>query len=255
MSIWAIADLHASRSDPETGLPIKPMDVFGEHWVNHMGRIESAWTGLVQPGDTVIVAGDIDWGLRPDEASETIDRLASLPGAKLLVRGNHDYWWSSKSTNKLRRALPPGVALIHNNAFQAEGFNICGTKGSPVPGSIDWTPDDAKILAREEQRLATSLSNRDHALPTIVALHHPPFFVGHPDSPYRDAIRHAGAAACVYGHLHSDASSSGPLGEADGTVYFLVAADAVDFRPVLIASAGRLARPTVPLRRGGNPHG
>lgn len=238
MSIWAIADIHASRLDPGTGQPEKPMDVFGPEWENHVDRLEEAWETSVRPDDTVIIAGDIDWALRLEDAIETLTRVAGWTGRKILLRGNHDYWWSSKTTSKVRRYLPAGLELLYNNALLAEGFNICGAKGSPVPGGIDWSEQDAKLLNREVQRLDLSLGGRDPDLPTVVALHYPPFHPAHLASPYRDAIEHVEAAACVYGHLHGTAGGSGPSGRVDGVEYYLVAGDAVDFKPVLIASDG-----------------
>ncbi len=241
MSIWAIADIHASHVNPATGRPAKPMDVFGSQWQEHVERLEQAWDRLVGPNDTVIVAGDTDWALHLDEAADTLRRIDSWKGHKILARGNHDYWWSSKSTNKVRKSLPPTLSLLHNNALQADGFNICGTKGSPVPGGIDWTEENAKLLNRELQRLQLSLDARDPDLPTIAVLHYPPFYPSHPNSPYQAALETYGVKACVYGHLHGDAARIGPSGRYGDVQYYLVSADAVDFQPVLIASGGHLA--------------
>jgi predicted phosphohydrolase len=243
MSIWAIADIHASRRDPVTGLPSKPMDIFGPSWENHLTRLHQAWEQSVEHDDTIIIAGDIDWALHLEEAEETLSWLASLPGHKILLRGNHDYWWSSKTTNRVRRSLPPSLEILHNNAFQAEGFNICGTKGSPVPGAIDWTDQDAKLLNREQQRLQLSLDARRAALPTIVALHFPPFYGNQGTSPFRIMLEAAEVVSVVYGHLHGAAAASGPDGCLGGIAYQLVAGDAVDFHPVLLARDGLLASP------------
>jgi predicted phosphohydrolase len=216
------------------------MTIFGHEWADHMARLEALWRESVAANDTVLVVGDIDWALHLNEAMETLDRLAGLPGDKILVRGNHDYWWSSKTTGKLRKALPPSIRALHNDALQAEGFNICGTKGSPVPGSIEWTEENAKLLNREELRLRMSLEARDEALPTIVGMHYPPFYVQAPASSYRSILEEAGVACVVYGHLHGSAASSGPAGHYGGVEYCLVAGDAVGFQPVLIAREGRL---------------
>ncbi len=238
MSIWAIADIHASRLDPASLQVEKPMDIFGPEWERHVERLEEAWSRKVRPDDTVIVAGDIEWALRVEDAMETLHRMAFWPGRKVLLRGNHDYWWSSKTTNKVRRLLPDGIHLLHNDAFIAEGFNICGAKGSPVPGGIDWSDENAKLLNREVQRLEISLQARDTSLPTIVALHYPPFYPSHGTSPYRERIEGIGAAACVYGHLHGNAGRWGPTGRFHEVEYYLVAGDAVHFSPVLVASEG-----------------
>lgn len=239
MTIWAIADIHGSRMDPLTGIPSKPMDVFGEHWTNHLGRLQEVWKVRVACDDTVIVAGDIDWAVQLDDAMETLTLLDGLPGRKILLRGNHDYWWSSKTTSRVRRALPPTLSALHNGAFQVEGFNLCGTKGSPVPGAIDWTSENEKVLNRELHRLELSLEARVPDLPTIVALHYPPFY-GAGESPYRDVLQRAGVSLVIYGHLHGAAGASGPRGIINGIRYRLVAGDAVGFAPQALACAGRL---------------
>ena len=216
------------------------MDVFGPGWAQHTERLAEWWDALVQPDDTVLIAGDTDWALHLDEALETLQRIDFWKGHKILVRGNHDYWWSSKSTNRVRQVLPPSLSLLHNNALRADGFNICGTKGSPVPGGIDWTEENAKLLNREGQRLLMSLQARDLELPTVVLLHYPPFYPSHPESPYRSILERHGVSACVYGHLHGEAVSAGPVGRYNSVEYLLVSGDAVAFRPVLVAANGTL---------------
>lgn len=216
------------------------MERFGSNWEGHVERIEAAWTTLVGPDDTVIVAGDLDWALRLDEALPTLSRLDSWPGRKLLVRGNHDYWWSSKATNKVRAALPPTIQVIHNNAFEAEGFNIIGAKGSPVPGGIEWTEVDSKLLNRETERLKLSAVARKFDLPTIAALHYPPFYPSSGSSPLVEVLKAARVSLCVYGHLHGDGARSGPDGKFDRVEYVLVAADHLDFKPKLLAGDGEI---------------
>jgi predicted phosphohydrolase len=216
------------------------MDVFGAQWSAHVERLERAWNRLVEADDTVVVAGDIDWGLHLEDAMETLHRLADLPGKKILLRGNHDYWWSSKATNRVRRSLPAGLDVLHNDSMQVEGFNICGTKGSPVPGGMDWTPENAKMLNREQLRLSMSLDSREPSLPTLVAIHYPPFYPSQRTSPYREMLERYEVSACVYGHLHGPAAVAGPEGCYGGVEYRLVAGDAVDFTPVLLAADGRL---------------
>jgi predicted phosphohydrolase len=242
MAIWAIADIHASRLDPATGLPSKPMGIFGPRWENHIERLRNAWRELIGGRDTVIVAGDIDWALHLEDAMETLSLLDSLPGCKILLRGNHDYWWSSKTTNRVRRVLPPSIVALHNNSFQVDGFNVCGAKGSPVPGGADWTDQDAKLLNREQQRLRQSLQTREPGLRTIVALHYPPFYRAHGESPFRTILEEENVDGVVYGHLHAEAASSGPGGCIGGIDYRLVAGDAIGFEPVEVARGGRLLR-------------
>jgi predicted phosphohydrolase len=239
MTIWAIADLHASPLD-ESGQPVKSMDIFGANWLNHLQRLEDAWDRLVDVDDTVLVVGDTDWSLHLRDAIPTLERLGSWKGSKILVRGNHDYWWSSGATNKVRSVLPAGISLLHNNSFQVDGFNIVGCKGSPVPGAPEWTEVDAKLLNREVERFKLSLGSRERLLPTIAAVHYPPFFLHSGQSPYTELFERNGVVGCVYGHLHGEGAQSGAQGNHEGVRYWLVAGDNVDFRPVAIANNGEL---------------
>ena len=250
MTIWAIADIHASPLNA-AGEPEKPMEIFGDEWADHVNRIERSWEQLVDDLDTVIVAGDFDWALYLNDALPTLHRIHRWKGRKILLRGNHDYWWSSKTTSKVRTALPGSIALIHNNSFQVDGVNICGAKGSPVPGGMDWSETDAKLLNRETERLKMSLATRAVTLPTIVALHYPPFYPASGESPYVDIMNLAapacepeqqtnesGVVACIYGHLHGDAAASGPQGRLNGIEYVCVAADSLGFAPIAIWKDG-----------------
>lgn len=216
------------------------MEVFGPHWSGHVERIEDAWRAHVQEEDTVVLVGDLDWALHLADSLPTLQRIDGWPGRKILVRGNHDYWWSSKATNRVRRELPASIELLHNNAFQIEGFNLVGAKGSPVPGAVDWSEVEAKLLNRETERLKLSMATRDLSLPTIAALHYPPFYPAGGHSPYVELLQEAETKLCVYGHLHGPAARSGPHGTWDGIDYVCVAADYVGFRPIRIACEGVL---------------
>jgi predicted phosphohydrolase len=239
MTIWAIADIHASPLD-ESGRPTKPMNIFGDHWDGHVEAIERAWTAKVDPQDTVLIAGDIDWSLRLEDANSTLTRIDSWPGRKIIARGNHDYWWSSGASAKVRAALPPSLSLIHNDALEAEGFNIVGCKGSPVPGSYDWSEVDAKLLNRETERLKLSLARRDPSRPSIAVIHYPPWFESNGPTPYTQLFKESNVVLCVYGHLHAEAARSGVSGMRDGVEYRLVAADHVGFQPIPVAHDGRV---------------
>ncbi len=208
------------------------MDAFGPAWVDHMDRLESAWQTRISSRDTVLIAGDIDWALHLRDADFTLERLDGWKGRKILIRGNHDYWWSSKSTNQVRRILPPSIRLLHNDSIMADDVNICGTKGSPIPGAIDWSPENEKLLLRELHRLRLSLDSRAPELETIAAVHYPPMYVNSGSSPYKNLLEEYRVACCVYGHLHGEAACSGPQGLIDGVVYFLVAGDYVNFEPI-----------------------
>ena len=241
MTIWAIADIHASPLD-ESGRPQKPMEVFGSNWAGHVDRLDEAWNRLVAPDDTVIVAGDLDWSLHLADAIPTLRRIGSWSGRKILIRGNHDFWWSSGATSKVRAVVPESIRLLHNDAWEVEGFNIVGCKGSPVPGGPEWTEVEAKLLNRESERLKLSMSNRNVGLPSIAALHYPPCFRSSGSTPYTDLFRTHQVRLCVYGHLHGTSARLGVDGEYQGIQYRLVAADHLDFTPVPIASDGGLCR-------------
>src|SRR5690554_4132578 len=143
MRLFAIADPHLSRARP------KPMDVFGGNWEGHPNAFFDGWRETVEEGDLVLVPGDVSWAMRLEEA------LPELPGRKVLLRGNHDYWWPSIS--KLRRALPEGMYAIQNDALALDGVVVSGTRGWVCPGSRVFTEEDERVYLREVERLSLSL--------------------------------------------------------------------------------------------------
>jgi predicted phosphohydrolase len=240
MTIWALADIHASPLSAD-GRPEKPMDVFGDEWRDHVERVEAAWRRNVSPHDTVLLAGDLDWSMYLQDAVPTLERMGSWPGKKLLVRGNHDYWWSSKATSKVRRILPDSMSLLHNDSVVVEGFAVCGAKGAPLPGAPEWTETDGKLLNRELERLKISLGAREAGLPVIVMMHYPPAYIRATEntvseSPFVSVMKANEVVACVYGHLHGESAALGPNELIDGIRYQLVAADFVGFQPIDVSS-------------------
>jgi len=123
MSIYAISDLHLSLSGN------KPMDIFGEAWRDHARRIAENWDSIVGPNDTVLLAGDHSWALKFEEAKPDLDYIAARPGRKILIRGNHDYWWRREATNRMQRVLPESITLLHGHALVVENVGITGTRG------------------------------------------------------------------------------------------------------------------------------
>lgn len=229
MGLFAIADLHLSTGGA------KPMDVFGPLWADHAERIRAHWMETVAPADTVLVVGDISWGLRFPEALPDLEWLAALPGTKVMVRGNHDYWWSSKwSARKLRSMLPPSLIPLHKTSHVVEQggcrVGIVGTRGWTVPPA---TPHDAEIVATEEQRLRASVASLPPVDTVVGMIHFPPFTPGLADTVFVEILREAGARWVVYGHIHRGSGRSFE-GERDGIVYRNVAVDQVGFRPVRI---------------------
>ena len=150
MAVWAISDLHLPAHQ-------KPMDVFGPHWQNHFERIREDWLERVSGEDVVLLPGDLSWAMHLEEALEDLSRIGALPGRKILLRGNHDYWWSS--IGRVRRALPEGCYAIQNDSLFMDGLLFAGSRGWQIPAEPEGDSDDARIYRRERQRLEMSLAS------------------------------------------------------------------------------------------------
>ncbi|NLJ33728.1 MAG: hypothetical protein GX349_03940 [Firmicutes bacterium] len=229
MALLALADLHLSLDGK------KPMDIFAPIWHNHMDKIAANWRRVVKPQDMVLIPGDISWALKLEEALPDLKWLAQLPGEKLLLRGNHDYWWSG--IGKVRRALPPNIQALQNDHFAYGKWAICGSRGWLCPGNegFDYQRDE-RIYLREVQRLELSLKSAQRAgyEKIVVALHYPPTNGKHEESGFTTLFAQYPVKKCVYGHLHGAAQATALRGKWRGVFYHLVAADAVDFTPVVI---------------------
>lgn len=227
MSLYAIADLHLSLSSG------KPMNIF-PGWDNHVERLEKNWQATVSPDDTVVVPGDISWAINFDEAKADFDFINRLNGHKVIMKGNHDYWWNSMA--KMNRFLEENgfdtITIVHNNYYPYGDYGICGTRG--------WIKDteepaDAKVLAREAGRLETSIKAAlaDGKKP-IVFLHYPPIFANDYNREILDVLFRYDIKTCYYGHLHGNAHRYAVCGEVDGINYQLIAGDFVQFCPKFI---------------------
>ena len=237
MRVFAIADPHLSRAEP------KPMTVFGDNWAGHPGAFFERWQGSVCADDLVLVPGDISWAMRLEGALEDLYDIAALPGKKVLLRGNHDYWWPSIS--KLRRALPEGMYAVQNDALRFGDVVVAGTRGWTTPGSTDFSEQDEKVYQRELERLKLSLDaaarlsddktkpgeTKTGEIKTIVMLHYPPTNVKLEPSGFTELLLRYAPDALVFGHLHGSTRVIETLGEID--IHF-VAADALGFKPRLI---------------------
>ncbi len=227
MSLYAIADLHLSLSVN------KPMDIFGG-WDNHVERLTENWNRTVSPDDTVVIPGDISWGMDLDEAKADFGYVNSLNGTKIISKGNHDYWWSTLS--KLNKFLDANgfysIKFLHNNHYVYGKYGICGTRGwINEPGESA----DAKVLAREAQRLETSiLSALKEGLEPIVFLHYPPVYGNESNYDILDVLFKYNIKECYYGHLHGRSHKNAVCGERDGINFHLISSDFVQFCPVLI---------------------
>ena len=223
MALYAIGDLHLSSNSD------KPMDVFGSHWLFHHEKIRSNWLARVKPDDTVLVAGDISWAMRLQEAKEDLNWISELPGEKILIRGNHDYWWSSIS--KLN-SLFQNMRFVQNNFFNYQNYAVCGTRGWISPNKNKFTEEDNKIYLREAGRLEHSLEAASRAgyENFIAMLHYPPTNDQLEPSLFTEILEKYKVERVVYGHLHGDESySAGLQGELRGINYHLVSCDYLDF--------------------------
>jgi len=209
------------------------MTVFGKAWAGHPEVLFSRWRETVGENDLVIIPGDISWAMRLEEALPDLMALARLPGVKVLIRGNHDYWWPSIS--RLRAALPSGMVALQNDAYVYGGVAVAGTRGWITPFDREFTEHDEKIYRREAERLRLSLADaakkpHEHL---IVALHYPPFGPGGEPTLFTELIEEARPDAVVFGHLHGADPERLPK-DWKGIPMHLVAADVVRFSPVEI---------------------
>ena len=210
------------------------MDVFGGAWEGHDKRLRDVWLRLVEPEDTVIIAGDISWALKLEQAKADLAWLDTLPGTKLLVRGNHDLWWTSM---KKMRGLYESVKFIQNDSFELEDCVVCGTRGWTCPGEPDFSEEtDRKIYERELIRLDMSLKSASACgKDIIVAMHFPPVNRKQEPSGFTDLFGSYSVKRVVYGHLHGvSVFKNGPQGEIGGIEYSLVSLDKLQAAPLLI---------------------
>jgi len=239
MSVFAMADLHLSSDGS------KSMEVFGARWKDYMSKIEKNWSAVVSPTDTVIIPGDISWGLKLEDALNDLLFLESLPGQKLIGKGNHDFWWStaSKMQAMMEAHQIRSIQLLYNNAYLVEGRIFCGTRGWFVEenqqhtvGTVDYT----RIVNREVIRLRLSLeeakklqSPDDEEKPILVFLHFPPVWNGFVCREILDVLLEYGVQSCYFGHIHGAYA----LPHAfcyEGINFRLCAADALNFTPILV---------------------
>jgi len=227
MSLFAIGDLHLSFGSA------KPMDIFSG-WENYEKRLEKNWRALVKAGDTVVIAGDLSWAMSLDGALKDFAFLHSLPGEKLLVKGNHDYWWSTKK--KMESFFEEKgfntIKIIHNNAYKAGGAAVCGTRGWLLEEDEDG---GRKVLEREAGRLKSSIeAAKKLGGEPIVFLHYPPLSEQAVSSELMTILKNEQVKRCYYGHLHAQATRKAIKGERGGITFSLVSSDYIGFCPKLV---------------------
>jgi predicted phosphohydrolase len=230
MKIWGISDLHLSFSTD------KPMDIFGSHWLNHADQMAEHWDRLVAPEDLVLVPGDLSWAMKLEEARKDMDWIGARPGLKILVKGNHDFWWSA--IGKVRAFIPPSCIALQNDAYDAGEFVIAGSRCWSAPGSFDYTAADEVIYRRELERLKMSLDKAKamaQGRPIIAAIHYPPFTMGQENTAYADLLEQYPVKICVYGHLHGAKSFKYAFeGMRNGILYLMLSCDYLQFKPRLV---------------------
>jgi predicted phosphohydrolase len=227
MALWAISDLHlAINSD-------KPMDIFGEKWINHQEKIKENWLSKITAEDTVLIAGDISWSMNISEGMSDLEWIHMLPGKKILVKGNHDYWWGS--ITKLN-SLYEDMDFIQNNFFSYKDYAICGTRGWNCPGATKFTTHDEKIYDRELIRLRISLDEavRSGYNKFIVMLHYPPTNDKFEETEIIKIIKDYNVEKVIYGHLHGPSLNRVYEGNIEGTEYIVTSCDYLDFDPLKI---------------------
>ena len=230
MSLFAIADLHLSLGTD------KPMDIF-KGWSDYVDRLRSNWQRLVTDDDTVVIAGDISWAMRLEECYEDFSFIHSLPGRKLLLKGNHDYWWQTKKKidDYLEANHFDSIRVLFNNAFMVDGRTVCGTRG--------WYYDkdgehDMKVINREIGRLRLSYNAAKELSPDtqpVVFLHYPPVYGDVECEEIMQALTELGITECWYGHLHGERTHKNAVtGLYKGIDFHLISCDYTRFIPILV---------------------
>lgn len=227
MALYAISDLHLALNVD------KPMDIFGQNWYKHDEKIKENWISKITAEDTVLIGGDISWSMTADESKDDLDWINNLPGRKIIIKGNHDYWWSSIS--KLN-SMYEDMHFIQNNFFTYEDYAICGTRGWICPGSDKFTSRDEKIYSREQIRLKLSLDAARKAgyEKFICMIHYPPTNEKFDGSAFTEIFKEYNVEKVIYGHLHGPALSRVIDGIHEEVQYIMTACDYINFNPVKI---------------------
>ena len=230
MSIYVIADLHLSFKVN------KPMDIFGDNWDNHPEKIKKSWIENVKPEDTVILPGDFSWATYIEDAKPGFEFLNSLPGKKILLKGNHDYWWTTLT--KMREFVEENgfenIDFLYNNAYLIEDKIIVGSRG----WALQDGEENRKMINRENERLKLSfkygIENFGNDKEIIAFMHYPPIaskeLLGNGFLDFYRTMKQYGVKECYYGHLHGNSHKDAIEGEVGGINFHLISADYLDFK-------------------------
>ena len=236
MSIYVMADLHLSITTN------KPMGIFGSRWTDHMEKIKKNWNAIISDDDTVIVPGDISWAIDYSEACDDFSFINSLPGKKLLGKGNHDYWWGTMAKNRafVKQNGFETIDFLYNNAYKIENYIVCGTRGWYVDEKLQNEtnePEYQKIVLREAQRLKMSLEEaiklRENDEQILVFFHFPPVFKSFVCNELLDILSEYGIKNCYFGHIHGTYNVPKTF-EYNGINFTLISSDFLSFVPMIV---------------------
>ena len=230
MAIYTIADLHLSFNTD------KPMDIFGTNWKDYEEKIKQDWMAKVTENDLVVLPGDFSWAMYLEETSKDFEFINKLPGKKILLKGNHDYWWTTVTNmkNYIKKQGFTNIDFLHNNSYLFDDKIICGTKG----WNISEDEEDIRLTIREEQRLELSIKTgiehfgKDKEI--IVFIHYPPVIKNNLNTGYISIMKKYGIKRCYYGHLHGNSINDAVEGNVNGIELKLVSADGVNFKLIKI---------------------
>lgn len=226
MKVWAISDLHLSLAQP------KEMDIFGEHWENHWEKIQMEWRANVGEDDLTLVAGDLSWAMTYDAAKCDLQAILGMPGQKVLIKGNHDYWHGSLA--RTRALLDEKTFFLQNDCFCLGEFAVAGARGWKQRSDADFTQQDEKIYARELLRLEASLKAAKRKGGRLLGMmHYPPFEAAKKPSAMTELFAAYGVEKVVYGHIHGRPGQLGAFRDfmLEGVEYMLTSCDFLDFAP------------------------
>ena len=230
MNIYAVSDLHLSTTSD------KPMDIFGTGWEGHFEKIKSDWLATVKEKDVVLICGDISWAMKMEDALVDLRSLADLPGKKVFIRGNHDYWWNG--ITKLRDSAPDeSFVFLQTDSVRIGNLVIVGSRGWTCPGSPDFTEQDQKLYLREAERFRLAFLDADRLAQEgdkkLAMIHYPPFSLKTEETLFTELFEKNGVEKVVFGHIHGAAYF--PLRtEKNGVEYHLTSCDKVGFKLIKI---------------------
>ena len=227
MALYAIGDLHLCLGAP------KPMDVFGGAWIGYMEKLKEGLS-VLQPDDTLVLLGDLSWALDLQGAKEDFAWIHQIPGRKIILKGNHDYWWSTaaKFYKFCNENNFENLWVLNNNFYEYDGWAICGTRGWFFEEERSGEHDE-KVFKRELLRLEASLKAAGD-MPKMVFLHYPPKYKGYECTEILSLLKQYNVRRCFYGHLHGPSHGLALEGVWDEIEYRLVASDKLDFKPYLV---------------------